>query len=91
MRKLLAAILLAGFACGAAGCTTDGQSTLLNPGSSLRQRRRAQHFDPYADPTAGPALPESRPRDYSSTAPEPTRARWNEYGAQRYGDPSVAP
>ena len=88
MRKLLAVGLATVLGC-AAGCTSDGRPAW--GGSMARQRQQAQHFDPYADPTAGPVSPEARPRDYASPAPEPTRARWRDYGEYRYGNERQVP
>lgn len=57
------------------GCQLEPPS-ILNPGDLQYQRARANRYDPFPDNQAGPAVPEMRPRDFSTPPPEPSRARW---------------
>jgi hypothetical protein len=70
--------------CLACGCRGTSFNP-FSPGPTEYQQRRAQHFDPYIDNIAGPEVPDARPRDYMNPPPEATRARWFEFGSQRYG------
>jgi hypothetical protein len=61
----------------AAGCSHLEPPTIFNPGDLQYQRARANRFDPFPDPDAGPDIPEARPREFSNPPPEASRARWH--------------
>lgn len=80
----LAVVLL----LGAAGCQGTQFPTFgRGQGSSRWQRYRAQQFDPYPETDISnnsTKVDGMRPRDFVNPPPEPTRARWWQFGAQRY-------
>ena len=57
----------------AAGCTNPdfGMPRICNPAPESVQVARARKFDPYPDPTIGPAVVGGRPIDYINPRPEP--------------------
>ncbi len=62
------------------GCTVPPPidlPDLTNPGPAAYQQRRANRWDAYPETDTGPALDGARPREFSSSNPEPTRARWS--------------
>jgi hypothetical protein len=75
---------------GLTGCGM-GQGQLrqqfFRPGPSQYQQQRAVHFDPYSEQAtyAGPRDTNPRPRDYYVPNAEPTRGRWLDWGAPRFG------
>jgi hypothetical protein len=60
---------------------------VFRPGPARYQQERAVKFDPYSEQEryAGPRDSTSRPRDYYQPNPEPTRGRWLDWGAPRFG------
>lgn len=83
MRTIIPALLI--LLSVSAGCQGMGRPQWFNPGTADYQRARAQKFDPYADNDIGPAVVGSRPPGYDRPSAEPTRARWNQWGAPRFG------
>jgi hypothetical protein len=80
-RSPLRAVLFLSLLTG--GCANLDWPYLSNPDSLTaerreleRQRARAHRWDPFPDSEAGPAMPETRPRDFQDAPPEPSRARW---------------
>lgn len=62
------------------GCTLPPPVDLpdfANPGPAAYQQRRANRWDVYPESDIGPALDGARPREFSSSNPEATRARWS--------------
>jgi hypothetical protein len=60
----------------ASGCADVAGPNWLAPGSAPEQQRRAQWFDPYPSPDAGPMDSTVRPRAYQHPPPEAdTRVR----------------
>lgn len=84
-RILIVAVTLA--LLGLEGCAGTGMPRLASPGSARDQRARAQRFDPYPDPDAGPALVGARPREYDRPLPEPVRTQFEQwsYGRSQSG------
>ena len=82
--------LAAAMALATAGCGI-GQGQLrqqfFRPGPTAYQQQRAVKFDPYSEQEryAGPRDSTTRPRDYYQPNPEPTRGRWFDWGAPRFG------
>lgn len=70
-----AAALLMLSAVGVAGCQLEPPA-VLNPGSLEYQRARANRYDPFPDPQAGPSDAGMRPREFANPPPEPSRSRW---------------
>jgi hypothetical protein len=62
-----------------------GRPDWFNPGPAKYQQQRAQRFDPYPDNDIGPPVIGGRPPEFSRPPAETTRARWNQWGAPRYG------
>lgn len=71
--------------CACQGCQSMGRPQWFNPGPASYQQQRAQRFDPYPDNDIGPPVIGARPPDYTRPPAETTRARWNQWGAPRYG------
>ncbi len=86
MHRELSIFLALALLC-AAGCADPsfGKPRPFAYEPTKYQQLRAEKFDPYAE--YGPALGESRPpRGYGDQPlPEPTRGRWDTWGAPRYG------
>lgn len=65
----------------ATGCAVPPPVSLPNwgdPGTAAYQQRRANRWDIYAESAPmGGDMDGARPRDFSQSNPEPTRARWN--------------
>jgi hypothetical protein len=83
-------LVFAVVALTAAGCGIgQGQlrDQIFRPGPFAYQQQRAVRFDPYSeqDTYTGPRDSTTRPRDYYKPNPEPTRGRWFDWGAQRFG------
>ncbi len=80
---LFATIALATTGCGIG----QGQlwQQIFRPGPAQYQQQRAVKFDPYDEQIVGTRDNSSRPRDYYQPNAEPTRGRWREWGAPRYG------
>jgi hypothetical protein len=72
-RIVCAAVLLS---LMGSGCANLDLPYVAHPGSVNYQRARAHRWDPFPDSEAGPAIPETRPREYQDAPPEPSRARW---------------
>jgi hypothetical protein len=66
---------LAAISCLATGCQLEPPA-IFNPGSLEYQRARANRYDPFPDPDAGPDIPGTRPREFANPPPEASRARW---------------
>lgn len=83
-------LLVALIALGTAGCGI-GQGQLarrvFRPGPTQYQQQQAVRFDPYSeqDSYLGPRDSTTRPRDYIKPNAEPTRGRWDTWGAPRFG------
>jgi hypothetical protein len=82
--------LCAAVALSVAGCGFgQGQlrQQIFRPGPTQYQQQRAVKFDPYSEQEryAGPRDSTMRPRDYYQPNPEPTRGRWLDWGAPRFG------
>lgn len=84
--KSTLAFLAVSFLIVAAGCPTTAGPRLIDPGTSEAKRQRALRFDPFADNTMGPAIPDARPRDFQNPPPNSTRGRWDQFGRPVYGD-----
>ena len=83
-RMLLAAIILMMAGCGIG----QGQlwQQIRRPGPTPYQQQRAVRFDPYNEQDyVGTRDNSSRPRDYYLSNPEPSRGRWPQWGAPRFG------
>jgi hypothetical protein len=88
VRRALNILFALSLAIGATGCASAnfGYPKIFGPTLPTRyQQVRAEKFDPYAE--YGPALGESRPPRGFGDQPlaEPTRGRWQEWGAPRFG------
>ncbi|HVX10006.1 MAG TPA: hypothetical protein VHC22_02280 [Pirellulales bacterium] len=82
--------LFALIALGITGCGIgQGQlrQRLFRPGSFQYQQQQAVRFDPYSEQATyvGPRDTSPRPRDYYVPNAEPTRGRWDTWGAPRFG------
>lgn len=65
---------------GVAGCTAPpplDMPDIFDPGPAAYQQRRANRWDPFPETDSGPALDGARPREFVTSNPEPTRARWS--------------
>lgn len=71
----IAAVLLA----PAAGCAAPpvDMPDWTNPGTASYQQKRANRWDQYAETGIGGDMDGARPREFSESNPEPTRARWS--------------
>ena len=83
-------LLLAIGVLGAGGCGIgNGQlrDRVFRPGPFQYQQQQAVRFDPYSeqDTYLGPRDTTTRPRDYYKPNAEPTRGRWLDWGAPRFG------
>jgi hypothetical protein len=81
-------LLLAAAVAGVAGCGIgQGQlrQQIFRPGPAQYQQQRAVKFDPYQEQEVGTPDNSSRPRDYYLPNAEPTRGRWDTWGAPRFG------
>lgn len=67
---------LAGLAAVLLGCTGTGGPSWFRPGPAQYQQRKAERFDPYAQPDIGPDVTGARPREYDRPTAEPARSRW---------------
>lgn len=74
-RMITAGLLSAAIAATQTGCNLEPPA-IFSPGDINYQRARANRYDPFPDPNAGPAIPEARPREFSNPPPEASRARW---------------
>jgi hypothetical protein len=75
IRRIASLTLALGIPAILAGCNLEPPA-IFNPGDLQYQRARANRYDPFPDPQAGPAIPEVRPREFSNPPPEASRARW---------------
>jgi hypothetical protein len=71
----LSAAFLVIAAVASAGCQLEPPA-IFNPGDLEYQRARANRYDPFPDPQAGPAIPGVRPREFANPPPEASRSRW---------------
>lgn len=82
-------LLFAAIALATAGCGIgQGQlrQQIFRPGPAQYQQQRAVKFDPFNEQNyVGTPDNSSRPRDYYQPNAEPTRGRWPDWGAPRYG------
>lgn len=74
--KTLGPFLLVLAMAGLSGCARVATPDWGNPGTADAQQRRAERFDPYPDPDAGPGDLGVRPREFEKPLAEPLRARW---------------
>ena len=58
------------------GCARLYERLTAPPGTLQQQHMRAALFDPFADPDAGPAMVETRPREFQQPLTEADRTRW---------------
>ena len=81
--KYLVLMLLATALVGQVGCAKVALPDWGNPGTADMQRRRAEQYDPYAEPDVGPNIAGGRPRGFQTPLAEPLRGQWFHQG----GDP----
>ncbi|MDZ4780123.1 MAG: hypothetical protein SGJ19_07725 [Planctomycetia bacterium] len=64
----------------AAGCSTPpplDMPDFADPGPAAYQQRRANRWDIYPETDSTASMDGARPREFVSSNPEPTRARWS--------------
>ena len=83
--KYLALLLLVAASVALAGCASIAPPDWGNPGTAAVQQRRAEQYDPYAEPDVGPNITGGRPREYQKPLAEPLRGLW----LRRGGDPRL--
>ena len=64
------ALLVLGVLFSAVGCRGTAMPSFSHPGPEKYQQARAEYYDPYPSPDAGPKMVGARPLDYQMPRPE---------------------